>query len=62
MAGDPYKVKKNKIPAKGESTTRILALDAATGITGYSLYDDKVLVNYGIFKTNASLSATERIN
>ena len=62
MAGDPYKVKKNKVPVKGENTTRILALDAATGTTGYSLYDDKVLIHYGIFKTNASLSATERIN
>ena len=62
MAGDPYKVKKSKVPAKGESTTRILALDAATGTTGYSLYDDKILIHYGIFKTNTSLSAVERIN
>lgn len=62
VAGDPYKVKKNKVPEKGTNTTRILALDAATGITGYALYDDKVLVNYGTFKTSAMLPATERIN
>lgn len=62
VAGDPYKVKKNKVPEKGMNTTRILALDAATGITGYALYDDKVLVNYGTFKTSAMLPATERIN
>ena len=62
MAGDPYKVKKNKVPKKGTDTQRILALDAATSITGYSIYDDKVLVGYGTFKTNSSLSATERIN
>ena len=62
MAGDPYKVKKNKVPPKGEDTQRILALDAATGITGYAIYDDKVLVGYGTFHTSASLPATERIN
>jgi len=39
-----------------------LALDAATSITGYSIYDDKVLVGFGTFKTNSSLPATERIN
>jgi hypothetical protein len=56
------KSKKNKVPKKGTDTQRILALDAATSITGYSIYDDKVLVGYGTFKTNSSLSATERIN
>lgn len=62
LAGDPYKVKKNKVPKKGTDTQRILALDAATGTTGYAIYDDKVLVGFGIFKTTASLPATERIN
>jgi Holliday junction resolvasome RuvABC endonuclease subunit len=62
MAGDPYKVKKNKVPQKDENTTRILALDAATGTTGYAIYDNRILVGYGTFKTSAVLSATERIN
>ena len=62
MAGDPYKVKKNKVPKKGTNVNRILALDAATSITGYSIYDDKVLVGYGTYKTSSTLSATERIN
>ena len=62
MAGDPYKVKKNKVPNKGTNTTRILALDAATGVTGYSIYDDKTLVGYGTFRTNAALPTVERIN
>ena len=62
MAGDPYKVKKNKIPKKGADVQRILALDAATNVTGYAIYDDKVLVGYGTFKTSSSLPATERIN
>ena len=55
MAGDPYKVKKNRVPAKGADTQRILALDAATSVTGYAIYDDKVLVSFGTFKTNSSL-------
>lgn len=62
MAGDPYKVKKNKVPKKGTDTQRILALDAATSITGYAIYDDKVLVGYGTFRTTTTLTATERIN
>lgn len=62
LAGDPYKVKKNKVPKKGTDTQRILALDAATGITGYAIYDDKALVGFGTFKTNASLPAVERTN
>ena len=62
MAGDPYKVKKNKVPRKDENTTRILALDAATGTTGYAIYDNRTLVGYGIFKTSTTLPATERIN
>lgn len=62
MAGDPYKIKSKKIPKKGENTQRILALDAATSITGYALYDNKVLINYGTFKTNTNDPSTERIN
>ena len=62
LAGDPYKVKKNKVPIKKIDTTRILALDAATVITGYSIYDDGVLVSYGTHKVNKELATEERIN
>ena len=62
VAGDPYKVKKNKVPIKKIDTKRILALDAATNITGYSIYDDKTLVFYGTYKADESLETTERIN
>ena len=62
MAGDPYRVKKNKIPKKGLDTQRILALDAATGTTGYAIYDDKILVGFGAFNTKFTKPATERIN
>ena len=62
IAGDPYKVKKNKVPKKQEGIKRILALDAATNISGYAIYDDKTLVSYGTYHTNETLKATERIN
>lgn len=62
IAGDPYKVKKNKVPIKKIDTQRILALDAATGITGYSIYDNGVLVSYGTYKADAMLPAEQRIH
>lgn len=62
MAGDPYKIKKNKVPIKKIDTQRILALDAATNITGFSIFDDGELVSYGTYKTKASENVTERIN
>lgn len=62
MAGDPYKVKKNKVPIKGIDTTRVLGLDAATGITGYSIYDNGTLVSYGTFKANSNAETDARIN
>lgn len=62
MAGDPYKIKKNKIPQKDPEAQRILALDAATSVTGYAVYDNKVLVGYGTYKTTSTLEPVERIN
>ena len=62
IAGDPYKIKKNKVPIKKIDTRRILALDAATIITGYSIYDNDVLVSYGTFKVNKELPTEQRIN
>lgn len=62
MAGDPYRVKKDKVPPKRIDAYRILALDAATNVTGYSVYDDDTLVSYGTFKTNNEKNVTERIN
>lgn len=62
LAGDPFKGKKNSVPIKKIDTRRILALDAATNITGYSIYDDNQLVTYGTFKTDSSKDAIERIN
>jgi Holliday junction resolvasome RuvABC endonuclease subunit len=62
MAGDPFKGKKNSVPTKTIDTYRILALDAATNVTGYSVYDNGALVAFGTYKTNDKNDVTERIN
>lgn len=61
MAGDPYRIK-NKIPVKRVDVNRILALDAATGITGYAVFDNDNLVHYGTYKVDKELPIEERIN
>lgn len=60
LAGDPFK-SKNKIPPKKIETHRILALDAATNLSGYAVYDDNELVGYGTYKAQGE-DATARIN
>lgn len=62
MAGDPFKIKKNKVPIKKIDTERILALDAATNLSGYAIYDNDALVSYGTYKTDSSKDTTDRIN
>ena len=62
MAGDPYKIKKNKVPAKAADTERVLALDAATNVSGYAIYDNEILISYGTYKVDSSLSTEARIN
>lgn len=62
FAGNTKRVKTAYVPIKPLNTTRILALDAATQVTGYAIYDNKVLVSYGTFKVENSLSTEERIN
>ena len=54
-------VRRNKLPKK-TTAFRVLALDAATGTTGYSIYDDEALVSYGTFTADSSKDVTERIN
>lgn len=53
---------RNKLPARtNPDTFRILALDAATTVSGYSLYEDGKLIAYGTFSATA-FDSTERIN
>ena len=56
-------ITRNKQPAKGKDVRmRVLALDAATGTTGYAIYDVKKLVDYGTFTTDDLMDSTGRIN
>lgn len=47
-----YKNQDHKVVPKKKGTFRVLALDQATKITGYSIYDNKQLIYYGIFEAN----------
>lgn len=60
FAGDTFKIK-NKVPTKNVDTTRILALDAASNTTGYAIYDNGDLVNYGVYHAIGN-NSDERIN
>ena len=53
---NPYKDQKDGYRRKTKET-RILALDQATNLTGYSIFDGQELIKYGIYKTNASNEA-----
>ena len=46
-----YKNNTNEILPKKKNTTRFLGLDQATYKTGFSIFDGKELVKYGIFET-----------
>ena len=43
------KAKTIKLYLRKKGTFRVLALDQATKITGYSIFDNKKLIYYGIF-------------
>lgn len=57
---NPLKSSEMKVVPKKSGSTRILAFDQATGISGWSVFDDKELIQCGTFKTNQATSA-ERI-
>lgn len=55
-------VERNKFPAPNPAAYRVLALDAATGTTGYSIFDNGKLISYGTFVARQTDDATTRIN
>lgn len=57
-----YRIKQNHIPPKKIEVNRTLALDAATNLTGFAIYDDEKLVGYGTLKAKSSTDPTARIN
>ena len=46
-----YKNAETKVVPRKKGTKRILALDQATKVTGYAIYDGEELVKYGTFET-----------
>ena len=48
------------IPKKSKSQTRILAIDQASIISGWSIFDDKDLIKFGKLCINDSLPKVER--
>lgn len=48
-----YKEQTTSVVSKKSKTKRVLALDQATHISGWSIFDGKELVKYGLFETNA---------
>ena len=49
-----HKVQPKTIESKRSGTIRVLALDQATHISGYSVFDDKELVRYGTFEAEGA--------
>lgn len=47
-----FKVTDDKIIAKKKGIKRVLALDQSTQVSGWSVYDDRQLIKYGIFYTS----------
>lgn len=46
-----YKEQDSKIVPKGKGVKRVLAIDQATRVSGYAIFDNKKLVKYGTFTT-----------
>lgn len=49
-----FKTLKTQVMPKKKGSYRVLGLDQATRITGFSIYEDKQLIHYGLFKTSNS--------
>jgi hypothetical protein len=47
-----YKDQNTKVISKKRGVSRVLALDQATHISGYSIFDGTELVKYGTFETS----------
>lgn len=47
-----YKNQDHKVISKKKGTFRVLALDQATKTSGYSIFDNKKLIYYGIFEAD----------
>lgn len=57
---NPLKMTEMKIIPKKPDAIRVLALDQATGISGWAVFDDKKLVQCGVYQTTKA-TAIEKI-
>ena len=60
-AENVYKLDSTKIIPKKKNTRRVLALDQATRVGGWSIYDDTTLVSYGVV-INPEVNEAARIH
>lgn len=62
MVGAPFQSKFNGTPLpKDPNKKRVLALDGATHVSGFAIYDGEELIHYGTYATKGK-DTTERIN
>ena len=60
---NPYKkIGDIQVKPKKSGVKRVLALDQATKVSGFAIFDDEELVVYNTFTTDDTLDAVERIN
>lgn len=60
-AANQYKEPTHTIKAKKSGVRRVLALDQASYTTGYAIFDNEELIDYGIFETQLN-NEVERFN
>lgn len=58
----PFKNREEIVVGSKGNKFRILALDQATGITGWSIFDDKELIKYGVVSPNEKFDKATRIS
>ncbi len=57
-----FKTQPNTVQTKPKGVYRVLALDQATRVTGWSIYDNDQLIHYGIFEATSSKKEAPRIH
>lgn len=61
-ADNEYKKQNTKVVPKKKESHRILALDQATKVSGFAIFDDDKLIRYGKYSSNSKDDRIVRIN
>lgn len=61
-ASELKKTKINEVIAKSKGVKRTLVLDQATQVTGWAVFDNDKLIQYGVYSLQDSLPTEQRIN